>query len=185
MGSFRTEQIEAANAFAASVINVLQTECGVHAETAIAGAARMAGTFLFRSFGFQQIGLAAGAVVLSEQANEAGPRLIRILGVTLDNLGVKLDPNRIGAGEANAAKPLLSFLETQGLLEPRFEEIRDGLGLSYAEAADAAALATAILIRQCASVLDPYVAFSVAMYGFVEGAKTMPALKQEPQAPDQ
>lgn len=174
MRSLRAEQIAAANAFAAAVINALQTERGVHAETAIAGAARMAGTFLFRSFGFQHIGLAAGAVVLSEHANEAGPRLIQILGVALDNLGVKLDPERVGAAETHEAKPLLSFLETQGHLEPRFDVIRADLGLSYAESADAAALATAILIRQCISVLEPYAAFSVAMDGFVEGTKTMP-----------
>ncbi len=179
MRSFRNEQLEAANAFAAAVIHALQTERGVHAETAIAGTARMAGTFLFRSFGFQLDGLAPGAVVLSEQANEAGPRLIQIFGGALDSLGVKNDPDRLSRGEVEAAKPLLSFIETQGQLEPPFTAIKDRLGLSYSEAADAAALATAILIRQCAGVLDSNAAFGVAIYGFVEGSKTAPS----PQKP--
>lgn len=88
----------------------------------------MAGAFLLRSFGFKLDGMEPGAVVLSDRANEAGPRLIRVLGVVLDSLGIRLAPQRVGAAEAQESKPLLSFLETQRSLEPRFDGIRAGLG---------------------------------------------------------
>ena len=51
-GALSQQQIEAAEEFARTTIETLKTERGIHAETAIAGTARMAGTFLFRSFNF-------------------------------------------------------------------------------------------------------------------------------------
>jgi hypothetical protein len=146
----------------------------VHAETAVAAVARMAGTFLFRSFGFDLAGVAPGQAVLSEQANEAGPALIRVLAGALAELGVTLDEAKLGAPQLEASRPTLDFLATQGRLEPEFAAIRARHGLSLTEAADAAAIATAFMIHQCARVLDPSAAFGVAVYGFVEGTKTAP-----------
>ena len=42
------------------------------------------------------------------------------------------------------------------------------------EAAQAGAVATALLIRHCAQILDPSTAFGIAALGFVEGTKTAP-----------
>jgi hypothetical protein len=42
------------------------------------------------------------------------------------------------------------------------------------EAAQAGAVATALLIRHCAQILDPNTAFGIAALGFVEGTKTAP-----------
>jgi hypothetical protein len=47
-------------------------------------------------------------------------------------------------------------------------------GLTTQEAAQTAAVATALLIRHFAQVLDINVAFGIAAYGFVEGSKTAP-----------
>jgi hypothetical protein len=66
------------------------------------------------------------------------------------------------------------FLETQKKLEQLYTPVKARLGLSREEAAQAAAVATALLIRQCAKVLDPNIAFGIAVYGFVEGSKTAP-----------
>jgi len=168
-------QIDAAQAFANAAISALGTERGVHAETAVASVARMAGTFLFRSFGFQLGDIRPGQVVLSEQANEAGPHLIQVFAGALAEIGVALDENKLGAAQLQANQPKLGFLESQKLLEPPYLAIRARHGLSDVEAADAGAVATAFIVHQCSPVLDPSVAFGVAVYGFIEGAKTAPA----------
>lgn len=174
MESLSQQQIEAAREFVTTTIDTLKTERGVHAETAIAGAARMAGTFLFHSFGFPLDGVKAGQPVLSEKANEQGPHLIQILGSVLSLLGITLDKEQFGKSPSTENQPLLGFLETQRQLEPRYMKIRDRLGLSFQEAAESAAVASALLIQHSAQVLNPNVAFGVAVYGFIEGTKTAP-----------
>jgi hypothetical protein len=113
-------------------------------------------------------------VVLSEQANEQGPRLVQLLGVALARLGVNLDQAKLRGAPGPGNQPQQSFLETQKRLEPEFGEIRIRHGLSEQDAAESAAVATAILMQQCSQVLDPHVAFGVAVYGFIEGTKTAP-----------
>ena len=171
MGSLSSEQIEAAQEFARTTLETLTTERGVHAETCIAGTARMAGTFLFRSFKFTLKDAKPGQPVLSDQANEKGPHLIEVLAGVLENGGVKLDNQKLGNSSRN--EPLLGFLETQKRLEPKYATIQRRLGLSLQESADSAAVATALLIHQSAESLDPNIAFSIAVYGFIEGSKTV------------
>ena len=168
------QQIEAAQEFANITLDALNTELGVHAETAVAGVARMAGTYLFRSFDLPMGDIQPGQVVLSDIANEQGPALIEILGGALTQIGVSLNEEELN-GETNAeGQPRQNFLETQVLLEPRFKAIQEQYGLSLQEAAEACAVATALLIEDCFQVLDPNVAFNIAIYGFIEGTKTAP-----------
>jgi hypothetical protein len=103
-----------------------------------------------------------------------GPRLIQILGAVLAQAGLNLDSSKLGTSVNTASQPLLAFLDTQRQLEPVFTGIKERLDLSYQEAADSAAVATALLIQQCAPVLDPNAAFGIAAYSFVEGSKTAP-----------
>jgi hypothetical protein len=170
----KTQQIEAAQEFANITVEALKTRRGVHAETAVAGVARMAGTYLFRSFDFPLSEIQPGQVVLSDKANENGPVLIEILGGALRQIGVALDEGKLGSETSAKSQPNQSFLETQGLLEPRFIAIQERHGLSQQEAAEACVVATALLIQYCSQVLDPNVAFDIAIYGFIEGAKTAP-----------
>lgn len=144
------------------------------AEVVIGSAARMAGSFLFRSFGLPLTGVQPGSVVLSEQANQQGPRLIQILGAVLQNIGVELDSSKLSASQRTTKGQEESFLETQEVLETRFVAIRDKYSLSDAEAADSVAIATAVLIKTCSNLLDPHVGFGLAVYGFIEGSKTAP-----------
>lgn len=174
MTVLRQEQVDAAQEFANAVIETLKTGRGVHAETAVAGVARMAGSFLFQSFGLDVPTAEPGQVVLSGQANEQGPQLIQVLGGVLTEIGVQLDPERLG-GNGQASQPVHDLLATQRLLGTGFATIRARHGLTLPEAADAAVVATAFIIHQCADVLDPHVAFGVAVYGFIEGSKTLPA----------
>lgn len=167
-------QIDAAQEFYAAVVDGLRTPQGVHAVTAIAAMARLAGTFLLRSFGLPIDQMQPGTPVLSDMANEQGPRLINILGSVLANMEIVIDPDRIDFSIPPADKPQLSLLETQAKLEPALAHSMQQHLLSYAEAADAAAAATALVIAECADIVDPHAAFNVAAYGFVEGTKTVP-----------
>ncbi len=174
MAQLSQPQVDAAQEFVAKAIELLNTDQGVHAETIIAASARMAGTFLFRSFAFPLPGVAPGQAVLSERANEQGPQLIAILGGVLTQVGIALDSARLHSQVPQAHQPLRDFLDTQRMFEEPFTSIMQRQGLSYQGAALAAAVATALLIGQCATVLDPHIAFAVAAYGFVEGSKTAP-----------
>jgi len=172
--SIRQHQIDAAQEFVNATVDALNTDQGVHAETAVAGAARMAGTFLFRSFGFSMKDIQPGQVVLSDIANEQGPILIEILGIVLSQTGVVLDGEEYGSAAGAENQPNLSFLETQRRLEPMYSAIGEHYGLSLQEAAETCAVATAMLIQESSTVLDPNVAFNIAVYGFIEGTKTAP-----------
>jgi hypothetical protein len=175
MAAFGQGQITAAMEFADATIAALETEKGIHAETAVASAARMAGTFLFRSLGLKLKGIHPGQHVFSEGANEKGPQLVEVLVGVLQYMGIPLDAERLRTEPGPEHRPLLPFLETQRKVEPPCERIRQRLGLSFEEAAFAAAAASALAIRRTATVLDPHLAFHIAAYGFVEGAKTAPA----------
>ena len=174
MSSFSQYQIQAAQEFANITIDTLTDEKGVHAETAIAGVARMAGTFLFRSFDLKIEGIKPGQVVLSENANEQGPRLIQILSAVLTQVGIELKNELLSESPNSENQPALTFLDTQELLEPRYQEKRSDFGLSLHEAAESAAIAAALLIHHFSKVIDPNIAVGIAVYGFVEGSKTAP-----------
>jgi hypothetical protein len=89
-------------------------------------------------------------------------------------MAIKLDSNRLGESASSEHQPLLGFLETQRQLEPGYTVIRDRYGLSLKEAAESAAAASAFLIQKTSQVLDPNIAFELAVYGFIEGTKTVP-----------
>lgn len=166
---------EAAREFAQIAIDRLADEHGVHAETVIAGTARMAGTLLFRSFGFRLPDAKPGQPVLSELANERGPRMFNIVGAALSGVGISPDLSKVTDESRSDHKPRMEFLDTQKRLEPHFNDVRQKLHLNLTQSAEAAALATAMLIEHTAQVLDSSVAFDIAVYGLIEGTKTLPA----------
>jgi hypothetical protein len=174
MGTLRKEQMEAAKEFENFILNSLQSEKGIHAETAVATSARMAGTFLFRSFAFPMTGIEPGQPVFSNAANEQGPKLVAILGSLLNQIGVQLDQNQIESADEKSKPPLIELLETQKKFESGMSAIKDRLRLSYQESAESAAISTALIIKQCRQVLDPHIAFKIAIRGFVEASKTAP-----------
>jgi hypothetical protein len=172
-------EVEAGNVYVDIVIREFGAEKGVHAETAIAAAARMAGTFLFRSFNCPLKDLTPGSPVLSDAANEHGALLIRTLGAGLGALGVNLDHEKLASGMSDEHQPQVSVIETQARVEKQFREASVRFQLTAEQSAHACALAAAQLIQMTGSVLDPHVGFSVAVYGFVEGSKTAPIALDE------
>ena len=165
--------IQAGIDFYRVILNALTIEKGVHAETAISTAARMAGTFLLRSFEFPIDNLEPGSAVFSDEANDKGPLLINLLGSVLQQIGICIDVNEVNPGSTKNM-PHLTVLEAQSLAEEPLTAIKEKYKLTYEEAAQAAAVAAASFIEQCASILNPNVGFSIAAYGFVEGSKTVP-----------
>jgi hypothetical protein len=167
-------QDAAAGRIVKAIVAGLKNDKGTHAETAIAAAARMAGTFLFRSLGLAITAAPPGAPVLSEAANEHGPLLVQTFGVGL--VGEGIDPTKIKPDlhipEQN--QPLLTVTQTQEKLEPALRAIAAKHRLDDLQAAHACALAAAKLVRMTAAVLEPRTGFAVAAYGFIEGSKTMP-----------
>lgn len=174
MAALSEAQIGAAEQFADATLDELETAEGIHPETAVVAVARMAGSFLLRSFGFELGHLTAGTVVLSDEANEHGRRLLAILGGVLVHGGVALDRERLAQGPDPDRQPRLDFLDSQAALEGAFVAVGARQRLSLRESAEAAAAATAFLIQQFAEELDPSTAFGIAVQGLIEGAKTVP-----------
>ena len=174
MPSLTKAQLDSAQEFATASIAALKTETGIHPGTAIAATARMAGTYLFRTFHLQVPGVKPGDVVLSEQANAQGPILIATAARLLSRMGIQLDPTKAGVPVASRDQPTVSFLDSQRLLEPAYLPIRARYGFTDEQAAYAVAAATSLLINHCKIGLDIHTAFSIAALGFVEGTKTAP-----------
>ena len=169
-----TAQTSAAEEIANVIVQLLQSERGVHAETTVSAAGRLAGTFLIRSFELDLSAIAPGTPIFSEDANERGPLLFQTLSMALSEARVPLDGSRIGEPIPSENAPQLSILEVQARLEPAVRAIVVGAGLDLEQSAHACALAAGQLIARSTAVLEPHVGFMLAAQGFVEGSKTAP-----------
>jgi hypothetical protein len=173
MTTLSKQQMDAAGEFANATIAALKVGEGVHPPTVIAASARMAGVYLFRSFGFDVAGVSPGEIVLSTEANEQAPLLMQITAGILSQIGIKIAETPPETPVDPKAKPSLEFLDTQNKVEPAYAPIKARFALTDEQAAQSMAVGTALLIRHCAKFLDPNVAFGIAVYGFIEGAKTL------------
>jgi hypothetical protein len=164
-------QVKAAREFLEKSLSILKERPGATAALAVSATARMAGTFLFRSFNFPANNIQPGTAVLSDLANEKGPKLINVAAATLMQLGIPVNSFRT---KKEDMEPLAPFLETQRLLEPSYLAIKKRQGLDWSEAAVSAAFATAHLIKRGERFLNAEKGFAIAVYGFIEGSKTAP-----------
>ena len=155
-------------------LRALTVDRNVHLGSVIAATARMAGTYLFRSFKLDLASAQPGQAVLSHAANVACQRLIRIAGAIVAASGIALDDSKAGVPVQQEHQPRQPFLETQRLLEPLFRAVTDRTGMSDEEGARASAVAAGMLISRCTRVLEANEGFRIAVYGFIEGAKTAP-----------
>ena len=165
---------DCATEYANTTISALKFPGGVHPPTVIAACARMAGTSLFRSFALHLPNAKPGQAVLSSEADQHSPMLLRTAAGILATLGITLPASPNGELPDDKAKPMHGFLQTQRLLEPLFLPIQAKYALSARQAGQAAAIATALLIHHFAKHLAPSVAFGLAAFSFVEGSKTAP-----------
>jgi hypothetical protein len=148
----------------------------IHPETAISASARLAGTFLLRSFNLRLDDAEAGTVVLSKEANEKGPMLVNTLAAYLSFSGIQLDQEKLGSEQAQRGEvPRLDVLQALFLLQNEAVNVGESNGLSLEELSRSAALATGFIVKECAADIGPEIGFNVAVYGFIEGSKTVPA----------
>ena len=158
------------------IVELIVTELGknraVHPPTAIISCARIAGSFLFRSFNFSLKDAAPGNPVLSEQANEKGPDLINIMGWMLHSLGIDIDGNKVN--ESSMAESDLKFLDSLNLLQNKAAQIMNQNKLDFEQMAYCCAMATAFIVKECQHDLSVESGFNTAIYGFIEGTKTFP-----------
>jgi hypothetical protein len=176
----RTVEIsKAQNEAAGEMIDLVAGRVGsnraVHPETAIACAARLAGSLMLRSFDFKLEELKPGVVILSNEANERVPQLIGIMSAVLQGFSVSLDHEKLGGEPAQrGAAPQLTVVQSLALLQEDALRITSEHGLGLEEAAQAGAVATAFIVKECATNIGGEVGFNVAAYGFIEGCKTVP-----------
>ena len=163
-------------------LETMKTEKGVHVETLVASLARLSGTSLLRSFNILPPDIEPGQVVLSNEANEEGPKLHGAIIGTLQAFGLVLDQEKIVIDTPAQHKPHIDVLETQRLLQAGFYEIANRNECSEEEAAYAAAMATAIAINETKGFIDPHITFGIAAYGVIEGTKTAPLPLTEEKA---
>jgi hypothetical protein len=69
------------------------------------------------------------------------------------------------------------------LLQESALQIATRYSLSLQQAAEAAALATAFIVKECAVSIGGEVGYSVAAFGFVEGSKTVPPRLEKDNKP--
>jgi hypothetical protein len=156
-------------------VDAFEGQKGAHLGTIISAAGRLAGTSLFRSFAFPgSEGMKPGTVVLSEQANVEGGRLMGLLLAFVTHNGVVIEPDKLVVKPPEGHTPRLTLSEVQVKFQDGYFKILADHGLGYLHGAQAGAFACGLLILETKTVVDPHITCGMAGYGFVEGAKTVP-----------
>ncbi|MBK9580185.1 MAG: hypothetical protein IPK50_14480 [Fibrobacterota bacterium] len=171
--------IAAANFFSSCARGLLNVDQSIHAETLIASLARMSGSLMYRTFGFNS-SIHPGTVVLSDEANTHGPKLMGVVFNTLEHLGDHVSQAELDSQYMSDKHSQLTFLESVDRLAPSFLEYCQENSLPLYDAAMAAAVATALCIHDCQQVLSANKGASIATYGLIEGTKTAPSMVASP-----
>jgi hypothetical protein len=138
---------------------------------AISSTARLAGSFLFRSFDIKINDANPGTVLLSEEANTKGPQLVNITYAILQNFGIQIDENKMSNGNSKHSES--NFVEVISKVQVPALEIMKKNKLNYEQMAQSAAIATAFIIQQSRNI-TPEEGFGIAIFHYIEGSKTYP-----------
>ncbi|WP_127018656.1 hypothetical protein [Flagellimonas beolgyonensis] len=165
-------QNEAVNDIVEMVVNIIGNGSReIDTTEAISSTARLAGSFLFRSFEFKTNDAKPGTVMLSEEANIKGPQLVNITHAVLHNFGIQIDNNKMSKGNQKHAES--NFVDVIGKVQVPALDIMKKRELSYEQMAQSAAIATAFIIQQSSNI-TPEEGFGIAIYHYIEGSKTNP-----------
>ncbi len=165
-------QNEAVNDIVEMVVNVIGNGSrAIDTTEAISSTARLAGSFLFRSFGFKINDEKPGTVMLSEEANIKGPELVNITLAVLQNFGIQIDNNKMSNGNQKLAES--NFVDVIRKVQAPALDIMKKRELSYEQMAQSTAIATAFIIQQSSNI-TPEEGFGIAIYHYIEGSKTNP-----------
>lgn len=150
----------------------LEEKQGLHAATAIAAAARLAGAEVMHNAHLDLKNVAPGTIVLAEQTSEEAPKLIGALEGLLAANGMRIDRKAVVFPPDARHAPLLDLAKTLQKLQPEVRRIVAQHGLSEIFAVRALAVCTAMIIRDLRARIDPSVALGIAAEGIFEGSKT-------------
>lgn len=167
------EQIQTAKTYAETASNALKQADQLDNYNLISSLSRLAGSYTFRTFKKVNPDAKPGDIVLSQEANSKGPVLVQTLGLTLQQFDVKISKST----DTDLSDSLsLEFLDSQKIVEAAFKELNSQSNVSDEDMASILCIATAIAIEDNKETLDPTAAFGLAVMGFIEGTKTMPAV---------
>ena len=167
-----------------------RTPQGIHPGTVLSAAAWLAGTSLYRSFGYTQ-NPEPGTVMLSEKANQAFPKLLDLFTYYISKGGTPIKPEQFILETPESFKPLKTILQIQEAHQDEYNAIMKKHNLDYLDGARAGIIACAMLFNyHCVKRqdLDPRLGAGIISMGIVTGAKTapMPLETEKPaHAPEQ
>ena len=153
-----------------------RTPQGAHPGTVLSAAAWLAGTSLYRSFGYTQ-NPEPGTVMLSEKANQAFPRLLDLFTYYISKGGTQIKPEHFILETPDALKPTKTILQIQEAHQDEYNAIMKKHNLGYLDGARAGIIACAMVFNyHCVKrqELDPRLGAGIISMGIVTGAKTAP-----------
>jgi hypothetical protein len=156
--------------------NFLSQDGKDHAGTVLSVAAWLAGTSLYRSMKYKHQP-APGVVMLSDEVNEAWPRLMNLFMYYCQRNGIELKPEQFILTPPEAHKPEIEIFEAQKKFQDRYNEIMQKYGLDYLDGARAGMIVCSIIFQyHCTRVkdIDLNTAAGMISMGVVAGAKTVP-----------
>jgi hypothetical protein len=159
------------------IVDLIATKIGnekreIHPETAIASCARLAGLFLFLSCNFNIDNLEQGSILLSEEANDTGCKMLNYLGSEINNYGLQINKKKIG--KKGTEKVTLNYIETLEKIQTPALAIIKKYNLNSNDAILAALKATAFILFNVSAKVDATEGFTIAAHSFVEASKTVP-----------
>jgi hypothetical protein len=144
-----------------------------HAGTVLSIGAHLAGTSLFRAINKKEID--PGAVVLSEEVNQAYTQLLNLFAYYCKQNGIDVMAKPLVQEIPEGDKPRMDLPQIQAEYQDQYNEIMNKHGLDYLEGARAGMILCSIFFHyHCIANkdIDPYVATGIVGRGVVEGAKT-------------
>src|SRR5262245_14584153 len=145
------EQMEAAREISDTIVLKLAAWDALDASTAIAAASRMAGTLLLAASGLPIRRFRPGTNIVSDRLDSQGRELRGAVSEALSRLPLYMDTSEPDYFIPDADMPRMELRTTQLLLEPVMQVILAKHRLTDEQGAFAAAIASALLIQECAN----------------------------------
>ena len=142
----------------------------INPRDAILCSGNLIGMFMFLSFNFNYKKIEPGNVLLSQEANEVGPKVINHLLNLLKKHNINID----NTDNSNIYKSSLTYIEILERLQKDAMEIMKKYYLDYDQAILICISAAAFIIENLSSEIDVNEGYGIAIYGIVEGSKTVP-----------
>src|SRR5574341_92042 len=156
--------------------NFLSSDGEGHAGTVLSVAAWLTGTSLYRSLNYKH-NPAPGVMMLSNEVNEVGPKIMSIFQYYLHQNGIDLRPDQLILNPPDEHKPLKDILQIQNEFQDQYHEIMKKHGLDYLDGAKAGTIICSIVFHyHCVKRqdMDPRLGAGMISMGIITAAKTSP-----------